>query len=349
MIDSINLIIYIKWLDFKLLEFFGIKVKRYINNRSIIPNMKDILIVSEDEPNEIWTRNKDYGYSFSYKTVYFIFSVKNKYLLLITNAHKILEKKEITLSDITNYQNAVGRILNDILPHRKYTLYLNRIDYHIDIQLKDEEEMKLYIDILNKHNKKFHYMKKRNNYLSSLYLTTKQGQFTLNIYNKEEEQMDKYGIKSEEYENVLRLEIQNRPARIKAEAKRKSEPVEKKLENYFSKEGMEKGFFELLSKYLYEGDYYTKRSAKQKINRNTTLKQSQKERIKNYIDAVASTTPREAYEKQKVCCEDTANRYIKILNKLGINPVTLENNCSYNRLENLVKRARQIAENKYFK
>lgn len=350
MIDSINLIIYsINWINIKILKSLGIRVDKYINKTMETDNIKTITAVTEDIADEEWIRNKDYGYLFYYKQVWFKFSVKKKYMLLITNAHKILNKEIVTLNNLKSYENEINNILNEIIPDIEYEIYLSRIDYHVDIQLESKEEMETYLKLLNKHNKRFHYMKKNKEYETSVYLTTKQGQFTINIYNKEQEQINKYGIKDDTYKNILRLEVQNKPDRIRVQSKRENEPIARKLENYFCKEQMENGFFELLSKYLYEGDYITKKSAKQIINRNETLKKSQKERLKNFLDIVAEATPREVYEKEKFFCEDTVKRYIKILNKLGINPVTIESAAPYKKLENLVKRARKIAEDKYFK
>ena len=42
-------------------------------------------------------------------------------------------------------------------------------------------------------------------------------------------------------------------------------------------------------------------------------------------------------------------KYEKLLNEINVNPVTIEDDAEINEMENLLKRARRIAEEKYFK
>ena len=46
---------------------------------------------------------------------------------------------------------------------------------------------------------------------------------------------------------------------------------------------------------------------------------------------------------------DTKRKYIQILNRLNINPDTIPNNFKYDYLENLLKQAKNTANEKYFK
>lgn len=53
-------------------------------------------------------------------------------------------------------------------------------------------------------------------------------------------------------------------------------------------------------------------------------------------------------KKHKTWCETTVNKYIGILEKLGINPVTLDNDSEFDSLESLYTLAQDTAKEKYF-
>ena len=293
-------------------------------------------------------RYYDFGYVFNYKNASFKYSIRFKYLLVITHVAEILEKDVVTLSDKSEYKNRVLNVLKEILKGKKFSIELHRIDYKVDIKMYSQQMLDEYIKQLNKHNSRFHYMKKRYIYGSSIYLTTKTGQLTFNFYDKYKEQLERKGKYNEKFKYVLRLEIQNRPAKLKAQLKRNNK--DKTLDNYYCKEGMEENYFDLLSKYLYEGgDYYRIGKAKRIINSSRNSSKNWKKKLKKFLEAVDKNGTVQVTYKNKYCCEDTGKVYIEKLNKLGINPITLDNISSYNKLDNLVKIARDIAKNQYYK
>ena len=59
-------------------------------------------------------------------------------------------------------------------------------------------------------------------------------------------------------------------------------------------------------------------------------------------------TPYGKIKEHKTWCETTVNKYIGILEELGINPVTLDNNSEFDSLESLYTLAQETAKEKYF-
>lgn len=290
----------------------------------------------------------DFGYIFNYKNVDFKYSIRFKYLLLMTHADVVLQKDTITLTDKEEYKRRISNLLKEVLPKEIFKIELNRIDYKADIKLESKEMLKEYIKLLDKHNATFYYMKKKNDYDTSIYLTNKTGQHTFNFYDKLEEQKNRKGMYDEKFENVLRLEVQNRPAKLRSQSKKEANPKEKLLDNYYSKEAMEENFFKLITPYLYEGDYYKIEQARKIINKSKYSKKW-KEKLKRFLKAVANNKGVKATYNSKYCHEDTGKSYIQKLNNLGINPITLDEDSPYDKLDNLVKLARNIVETKCYK
>lgn len=318
MIDSLNLIIKnVKSVNFKnLIKLGGTFAKRYKNHTGGLVQ---------------------YGYDFLYKNIDFKYSKSFENLLLIANPHKVLLKKDITLSDKNEFKRIVIQAVKEILQTNEFTVEISRIDYYVDIKV--DEKMKDYIQILERHKQNFKRMKKTQ-YETSSYLKTKkgQGQIRLNFYDKYEES------RKEIYKGILRLEIQNKPSKIKSEYKIHN--VEKQIDIYWSKESMEKYYFKVIEKYLYLGTYYKRKKCKYLVDK-AGLNNRKRKNI-NKFSLFESRYKVEGVLDRKKFSSDTVNNYIKTLNELGINPITIPEKSNYNSLENLVKLARKTAEERYF-
>lgn len=309
MIDSLNLIIRIKYIDLNHIKKLGIEVKFF----------------------------SDVNISFEYKNIEFKYDSLHQYLLIMTNPHKVLGKKDILLSDKEEYKTKLLKIIREILPTQDISIEVNRIDYCVDIFVG--EKIGIYCELLNRHPKKFCYMRQKKTYKTSKYLTNKRGQRHLNFYNR-------YAKTSETQDiGVLRLEIQNNPPKIKKEYKDNNIP--KTIDYYWSKEAMQQYFFEFLKPYLFEGDYY-KGSIYKKMVNESDEKKLVKKRL-NEFSLMESRYGIDGLIQKKKFCYDTERKYIQILNNLNINPITIPDNCKYDYLENVLKLARKVAEEKYFK
>ena len=97
-------------------------------------------------------RYYDFGYVFNYKNVSFKYSIRFKYLLVITHVAEILEKDVVTLSDKSEYKNRVLNVLKEILKGKKFSIELHRIDYKVDIKMYSQQMLDEYIKQLNKNN-----------------------------------------------------------------------------------------------------------------------------------------------------------------------------------------------------
>lgn len=324
MIDSINFIIRdVEELDFKnICKIIQGKVKHYTQ------------------------RNKNTGYenscySFNYKGIEFKYNSNRKLVTMITNAHKVLNKMDIKESDLNEYEGRVHQAVSEVLNTNNFNLELSRIDYCIDIPLT-EDEMKVYLFLLKYNKEKFKYMKKENEYATSVYVKTKKGKRNLNIYDR--------GAKTgkEEDKNVLRIELQCKSKLVKSELEK--DGIGRELCNYWSKQGMEDYYFDVLSDYFYEGDYYTRDLADKIIDESDNTKKS-KEKLKKFLEDVENNKLAGLISDKKYSPQVIRNR-IKKLNELSINPIPIPRLLVESRhieqLENLLTRARRIAKESYF-
>ena len=249
MIDSIDLIVKnIKKIDVKHLLQKGIIVLKYKDGKA--RNSREYFKLNEKIDT---SKATNYGYYFEYKDIIFDFSIKHRYLLLLTKPVLILQNRAITFEELQNYKNNITKILKAIIPDFNYEVFVNRIDYKLDIQFQNKEIVKEYLELLKKHDEQFLYTRKNKKYIDSSYLTNKNGQFRFNFYDKGMERLNDLDLQGyKDYENTLRLEVQNRTARMKARANKKEGAVAPTIENYFSEQGMEDNYFSVLSKYLYE-------------------------------------------------------------------------------------------------
>ena len=309
MIDSLNLIIKIRYINFEYLKDLGIEIRYF----------------------------SDFNIKFKYKNIEFKYNTLRHYLLILANPHKVLNKRDILISDKEEYKNKIHKIIREVIPTQKINIEVNRNDYCVDIQVG--ERIWEYCKILNKHSKEFYYMKQTNKYATSKYLTNKRGQRHLNFYNRFAKTLNK------EDNGILRLEIQNNPQKIKREYEKNQIP--KTIDYYWSIEAMEQYYFDVLKSYLFTGDYF-KRNLCKKIIDNSNEKSLNKKRLNKFL-LMESRYGIDGIVKNKMFSYDTKRKYIQILNRLNINPITIPNNFKYDYLENLLKLAKKTANEKYFK
>lgn len=69
----------------------------------------------------------------------------------------------------------------------------------------------------------------------------------------------------------------------------------------------------------------------------------------NFLVDVAEGGGVDAVKELKLYSSHTIKTYIEKLNKLKINPITINTEVKYDELENLLSFARKVAKEKYFK
>ena len=120
------------------------------------------------------------------------------------------------------------------------------------------------------------------------------------------------------------------------------------MDNYGDKQSMEEEFFSYLENYLYKGNYY-KLSTAFEIIQNSNYTKKWKEKLINFLVDVAEGGGVDAVKELKLYSSHTIKTYIEKLNKLKINPITINTEVKYDELENLLSFARKVAKEKYFK
>lgn len=355
MIDSVNLLVRdIEWIDFKYLKKLGIYYKKFKKKQR---NGYVCLC-----------------YSFKYKEIKFIYNKNYKTVLIMTNAHIVLNKKDITVSDKFEYELKIQKILQVILniPNIKYEV--NRIDYCDDFKTNEiisyiegknikkftptENDMKIYHYLLWYGRHTYKYMKQDRVYGTSIYLKTKHGKYNFQFY-------DRYAkTKKEEDKGIYRVELQCKNKFIKSNFKNVG--ISKDLDNYWSKSAMIEYYFDFLQDFFNRGDYYKLDEGTKiiKKSKNNTVKMRNK-LIKFREDIITYTLdnllkPKFCKEvnklnKEKVLnyCYTKIKNYIERLDEIGVNPISI---IDYNggktdrtSLPNLLKLLRSVAEEKYFK
>lgn len=134
LIDSINFIINeIYNLDFKHLKKLGINPKYFqVKNRGFTVS----------------------GYNFKYNNIDFSFRPLLGTIIVKTTTHRVLEKDDVTLSDLEIYKEILSKTILKIFNTMDLKINLERLDYCVDIELADKLK-KLYIELYRLHDPKF--------------------------------------------------------------------------------------------------------------------------------------------------------------------------------------------------
>lgn len=94
------------------------------------------------------------------------------YILLITNAHNILNKSNICVSDLKEFERRIKAVLNDVILDGIYSISVNRLDFYSDVFIQDDYIFNLYIKLLLQHQSNYLYMKEKEKYSSSKHIST---------------------------------------------------------------------------------------------------------------------------------------------------------------------------------
>lgn len=231
----------------------------------------------------------------------------------------------------------VMRIFNERIKRIHNTLPLlenwvvNRIDYAIDIFTKNVEEYIVLFQMGDK-PKVFYELycnksKKRKQRNGSFYLVSKS--VNINFYNKENERINKNGY-SGNMNRVLRLEVQCKKMRTDY-IKKKNKFISKQLKYYFTELESEKQIKEYYLKTVGRGDYYKLKKAIELVAESnySNLTKNKLIRTLNLISECGGIWKARDSVKWS---EKSFHKYLELLRKLDINPVTIPENW---RLENL--------------
>lgn len=260
-------------------------------------------------------------------------------LSIHTTAEAVIGKKyePITEKDYDLYMSKLKEIISKVVKINidDLNLMLTRVDYKVDIPMRSEE-IQMFEKLKDKHSKRYKYMTQKQEYETSTHLSNKYGQYNMNSYDKFSESLDTH------YFNVWRIEVQVKKARMRKNLLNYG--IKRDLKNYWCKSSFYENFFEVLKDYYYLGDYYTLNKARELIRKSSYSKTIQNNLCK-FITSISRYGIDYARNKYNY---SVFNKYISILNEIKVNPVTIYNDSELTYMENILKRAEKIANEKYF-
>ena len=260
-------------------------------------------------------------------------------LTIETTAEAVIDKKyePITEKDYNLYVTKLREIISKVIKNNidKLDFELTRIDYKVDIPMS-LEEIKLFEKLKDKHSKRYKYMTQKKEYETSTHLNNKYGKYNLNSYYKFKKDSD---IK---YFNSWRIEVQTKKASMRKNLLNYG--IKRNLKNYWCKSAFDENFLIFLKNYYYIGDYYTLNKAREMIRKSSYSKTIQNNLCK-FITSISRYGIDYARNKYNY---SVFNKYISILNEIKVNPVTIDNDSELTYMENILKRAERIANEKYW-
>lgn len=264
-------------------------------------------------------------YIYDYQNVHFGYYLFTHTLLIFTNTHTLLNKKDITLSDYAPYMDRLRRILNVVVgTPRKLTT--NRIDYYQDVVFETNDQLDDVCKLIQLYPHNYKRMKTSKQYDTSIHLHTKRGHRNLNIYNKYVE--SGYNPK---YSKTLRIEIQCKKALITNQLEKFG--VDRKLKNYWNMEMFQKLYLRFLIPFLYEGNHYKLEEAQRIVGQSSytpTIKQNLIQFLEE-VNLYGMETTKSFHSK------NTISRNIGRLEEIGVNPITIPKNCKSTYIPSLLE------------
>lgn len=381
MIDSINFKLEnVIRLDYERLVKLGIPFYKFI-----IRQRADKTTYWDWESSNSQDTIISEGYYFSYHNVRFTYTILYSTIIIKANAHQILNKMDVLLSDRDIYISKVQDIVDKVLGVNISELDLHRFDPCVDLKFSNKE-MNVRLSLLPYYKNKYKYMTQKQSYPRSKHLTSKYGETNINIYDRYTCEKNKYLNKNnidinnildlgeyvselenqeillDKYKGIFRIEVQNKKALIKNEsdklASKKDKTaidmfrLDKDLYGYWNKESMKEFYFDLLKDYLYVGIHYKLKIAYSIIDNKG--KDSYKTKLKDflfYVNRYGITNvikSKDNKARHKTWSNATVDKYIQMLSDLNINPICLDNDCEFDSLESLYTLAEKVAEEKYF-
>lgn len=248
---------------------------------------------------------------------------------------KLLSKPSLGSSDLPEIYKKIYDVIEPMFAHSKFPI-VKRWDFRLDIKFNDKNEKDLIYKLYDKtttklyglHRTKFINNDCANNF--NLYYKTNaiNNSITLNIYDKENERIDK-GFMAEIYEtNVIRYEVQLRKRHIDYNKYKKN--YKRELDTYLNEEL----FMFYLEKYIrpiiHYGDYYDIYNARKIINSNIKRK-DEREKLITFLKLVSKSNIDKAKE---IYTPHVYKHCISLLDSLCINPVLLPKHYGIKKIVN---------------
>lgn len=243
---------------------------------------------------------------------------------------ELLGKPDIVESDIDDIIYKLENTVEGIIGNNKFELVLSRLDYRYDVVIKDKNERAMIIKLLKKAQSKCNYMKSINKYTDTIRYYSKSR--SDNMYDKEIERLAK-GKEIKPYEiDVLRFEAQIKNEHIKYK-KRKSN-LERCMESYFTYDMYKLYMEKMIIGVVGTGDFYSLREAEKIINQ-AKIKENYKKELRDFL--VYTSSKRGLSKTRKKYSRHKFEKFISILEELGVNPIIIPEKWKVKFIENPLK------------
>lgn len=258
----------------------------------------------------------------------------NKYSLqwsmyIKCHIHRLLKKASIYEEDLEIVNHGINRLLASVFDDTGFDLSLKRIDYKIDVRIDNPIERKMLFGLLNRMSKSHLYMKKYQNYESSVQYKSRSKK--LIIYDKESERNAKCADVESHEENVVRFELQLLNRKL---AYHQKNGIPKNLDSYFT-ENMHMHFLiGHLKNLVFPGDYYNIYHAR-KIIKASGMSPNEQDKLIEFLISISKNGSIDAVKEKKNY--RTIKRRIEMLSRLGINPILIPQNWNTPCLKNPIK------------
>lgn len=236
-------------------------------------------------------------------------------LFLTIDVIKLLDKANINNNDYYEIKDFIDKFCMDYLGEL-LDLVLTRIEYRYDAILSPAEReffLRRYKKIIDKY-----YFAEKKTFNTAVYHSNKSKSKI--IYDKESERNSK-GVTIESYEkNVLRYEVKLLNQHLYYNMKKHG--IERNLKNYWNQDIYREYFTKEFKPILYDGDYY-KLYDIMKILDSADLR---KKEIADIRELLLLASRKGISEAKKYYSRYMFNRYLSILEELGVNPIVIPKN-----------------------
>lgn len=249
---------------------------------------------------------------------------------LVVDFIKLLGSPNISESDIAEISYKLDDYLGNFVVSSGNNLELRRLDYRFDAYIDDEIVRNLLIKLFKKCLTKKHYMvRTTTTFKTSVTYSSKSR--SNNIYDKEAERKDKKKSIKVYEKHVLRFEAQILSSHIYY--LKKSQGLQKVLENYFFEDMYRKYMKNMIVNTFYQGNYYNSRMASKLIYQSVEPKTAEK--ILDFMISISKL--RSVSKAMAVIGKYKYDKYIKILQNIGVNPILIPKEHRIPYIENPLK------------
>lgn len=298
---------------------FYIKANKIIIEEVIKANSKRFMQIDDDR------------YCLSMDDMTIFVGLENPFISIFVDLIKLLRKNVFDEKDIHQINQLIQNKLNTVYSFDEEPV-LTRVDIRIDIKM-EKRMREIYIDLLSNS------LDKRRNLCKHIYeeesvqykSDAKYESVRLNLYDKPIEQLKKKKKPEMGDKDIVRLEIQLFNRHLNYMERRYG--VKKELENYLSDRCRLEYTRKYLVPVLFMGDYLKINKAYFHIN-NCSLKSIYKKELKLLLRKVKKNGV--SYTKRMYSI-NRWNKFIGFLDDLNINPITLPNDCEFDKVINPIK------------